>query len=70
MLNKKQRKKLWHVVAKEDGFFNYHRRTIKKKLRERGLRRAKSMKKLGLTDIQEAQRYEVALSRKDWGLAE
>jgi hypothetical protein len=69
-LNKKQRKKLWHVVAKEDRFFDYHRRTIKKKLRERGLRRAKSTKKLGLMDIQEAQRYKVALSRKDLGLAE
>ena len=63
-LNKKQRKKLWHVVAKEEGFFDYHRCTIEKKLRERGLRRAKSTKKLGLTDIQKAQRYEITLSRK------
>ena len=54
MLNKKQRKKLWHVVAKEDKFFDYYRRMIKKKLRERCLRRAKSTKKLGLIDIQEA----------------
>jgi hypothetical protein len=69
-LNKKQRKKLWHVVAREEGFFDLHRRTIEKKLRERGLRRAKSTKKLGLTDIQKAQRYEVALSRQHWGLAE
>jgi hypothetical protein len=69
-LNKKQRKKLWHIVAKEEGFFNVHRRTIEKKLRERGLRRLKSTKKLGLTDIQKAQRYEIALSRKDWGLEE
>ncbi|KAH6696479.1 hypothetical protein BKA61DRAFT_662537 [Leptodontidium sp. MPI-SDFR-AT-0119] len=65
-LNRRQRKKLWHVVAKEEGFFDYHRRTIEKKLRERGLRRAKSTKKLSLTDIQKAQRYELALSRKDW----
>jgi hypothetical protein len=69
-LNKKQRKKLWHIVAREEGFFDLHRSTIKKKLRARGLRRAKSTKKLGLTDIQKAQRYEIALSRKDWGLAE
>ena len=61
-LNKKQRKKLWHVVAKEDGFFDYHRRTIEKKLRQQGLRSAKSTKKLGLTDIQRTQCYEIALS--------
>ena len=29
-----------------------------------------NQQKLGLTDIQRAQRYEVILSRKDWGLAE
>jgi hypothetical protein len=68
--NKKQRKKLWHIIAKEEGFFDLHRRMIEKKLRERGLRRCKSTKKLGLTDIQKAQRYEIALSRKDWGLKE
>jgi hypothetical protein len=69
-LNKKQRKKLWWIVAAEEGFFDYHRRTIEKKLRQRGLRRTKSTKKLGLTESQKAQRYEVALSRQDWGLAE
>jgi hypothetical protein len=69
-LNKKQRKKLWHIVAKEEGFFYVHRRTIEKKLRERGLRRLKSTKKLGLTELQRRQRYELALSRKDWGLEE
>ena len=53
-LSKKQRKKLWHVVAKEEGFFDLYRRTIEKKLRARGLRRCKSTKKLGLTDIQKA----------------
>jgi hypothetical protein len=53
-LNKTQRKKLWHIVAKEEGFFDVHRRTIKKKLWARGLRRAKSIKKLSLTDIQRA----------------
>ena len=65
ILNKKQRKKLWHIVAKEEGFFNLYRRTIKKKLRARGLRRYKSIKKLSLTDIQKAQQYKIALSRKD-----
>ena len=69
-LSKKQRKKLWHIVASEEGFFDLHRRTIEKKLRARGLRRLKSTKKLGLTDIQKAQRYEIALSRKDWGIEE
>lgn len=69
-LNKTQRKKLWHIVAKEEGFFDVHRRTVEKKLRACGLRRAKSIKKPGLTDIQRAQRYEVALSRKDWGIEE
>jgi hypothetical protein len=64
-LNKNQRKKLWHIVAQEEGFFDLHRRMIEKKLRARGLRRAKSTKKLSLTDIQKAQRYKVALSRKD-----
>ena len=69
-LNKTQRRKLWHIVAKEEGFFDVHRRTIEKKLRARSLRRTKSTKKLSLTDLQRAQRYEVALSRKDWGLEE
>jgi hypothetical protein len=69
-LNKKQRKKLWHIVAQEEGFFDLHRRTIEEKLRARGLRRWKSTKKIGLTDIQKAQRYEIVLSRKDWGLEE
>ena len=61
-LNKNQKKKLWHVVAHEEGFFDLHRRTIEKKLREQGLRRCKVTKKLSLTDIQRAQRYKVALS--------
>ena len=39
-------------------------------MRERRLGRPKSTKKLFLTDIQRAQRYELALSRKDWGLCE
>jgi hypothetical protein len=54
-LDKKLRRKLWHIVIKEEGFFDVYRRTIKRKLRARGLRRAKSTKKLGLTDIQKAQ---------------
>lgn len=64
-LNRKQRKKLWHIVAKEEGLFDLHRSTIERKLRERGLKRRKSTKKLGLTESQRAQRYEIALSRKD-----
>jgi hypothetical protein len=54
-LNKKQRKKLWYIVAKEEGFFDIYRQTIEKKLQERGLRRVKSTKKLDLMDIQKAQ---------------
>jgi hypothetical protein len=69
-LNKKQRKKLWHIVAKEEGFFDIHRRIIEKKLRTRGLRRAKSTKKLSLIESQRVQRFEIALSRKDWRLEE
>ena len=37
-LNKKQRKKLWHIVAKEEGFIDLHCSIIEKKLRARGLR--------------------------------
>ena len=50
-IDKKQQKKLWHIVAKEEGFFNLYKSTIEKKLQARGLRRLKSIKKLGLTDI-------------------
>jgi len=50
-LNKGQRKKLWYIISKEEGFFDVYRRTIKKKLRERGLRRHKSTKKLGLIEL-------------------
>jgi hypothetical protein len=67
-IDKKARRKLWIQVVCEEGFFNLHRSTIEKKLRGRGLRRCKSTKKLNLTDIQKAQRYEIALSRKDWTL--
>jgi hypothetical protein len=52
--NKKQCKKLWYKVVQEEELFDFHRRTIKKKLRERGLKRAKSTKKLALTKIQRA----------------
>jgi hypothetical protein len=55
-------------VAREEGFFNLHRRTIEKKLCERGLRQCKSTKKLNLTDIQKAQQYEIALSQEHWTL--
>ena len=68
-LNKRQRKKLWHIVAKE-GFFDLHCCTIEKKLRERGLKHVKSTKKPGLTDIQKAQQLEIALLQQHWGLAE
>jgi hypothetical protein len=64
-LNKKQRKKLWHIVAHEKGFFDIYRCTIEKKLCEQGLRRTEATKKLYLTDIQKAQRYKLALSKKD-----
>lgn len=53
-ISRKQRKKLWHIVTKEEGFFDLYRRIIEKKLCKRGLRRYKSIKKLGLTDIQKA----------------
>ena len=51
MLNKSQRRKLWHIVALEEGFFNVHRRIIKRKLCARGLCRVKLINKLSLTDI-------------------
>jgi hypothetical protein len=57
-LNKKQRKKLWHIVAMEEGFFDLHCCTFERKLRERGLRCCKSTKKLDLTDIQRASLVE------------
>ena len=50
-LNKTQRKKLWHIITKEEGFFDVHHRIIKKKLRAYSLRRAKSTKKLSLIDL-------------------
>jgi hypothetical protein len=68
-LNRKQRKKLQYIVALELGF-NVCRRTIETRLRAAGLNRYKSTKKLHLTDSQKAQRYEIALSREHWGLAE
>jgi len=50
-IDKKQHKKLWHLVTKEEGLWDLYRSIIKRKLRERGLRRAKSTKKLSLTNI-------------------
>ena len=58
ILNKKQHKKLQYIVAAELGFDIYCR-TIETQLRKIGLRRAKSTKKLGLTDIQKVQRYKI-----------
>lgn len=68
-LNKKQQKKLQHQVAAEEGFDGC-RRTIETRLRKKGLQRTKSTKKLDLTPIQRAMRYEIALSREHWGLRE
>jgi hypothetical protein len=68
-INKKARKKRFHHVAAKEGF-EACRRTIETRMRQMNLRRCKSTKKIGLTDIQRAQRYEIALSRKDWGYAE
>jgi len=31
-LDKKSRRKLWHIVAKEEGFFDVYHRTIERKL--------------------------------------
>ena len=67
--SKKARRKQQHHVALEEGF-EACRRTIETRMRAMNLRRCKPTKKLGLTDIQRAQRYEIALSRKDWGYAE
>ena len=64
-LNKKNRKKQQHHVAAEEGF-TACRRTIETRLRVQNLYRLKPTKKLALTDIQKAQRYEIALSRKNW----
>jgi len=54
ILNKSQRQKLWHIIAQEEGFFDVHCKTIKRKLRACRLCKAKSTKKLSLTDIQKA----------------
>jgi hypothetical protein len=67
--SKKARKKRQHHIALEEGF-EACRRTIETRMRAMNLQRCKPTKKLGLTDIQRAQRYEIALSRKDWGYAE
>jgi hypothetical protein len=42
--------------------------TIQKEMQKRRLHRVKPTKKLELTDIQKAERYEIALLRKDWTL--
>jgi hypothetical protein len=67
--DKKSRKKRWVDISREEGF-EVCRRTIEIRLRKMGLKRMKSTKKLELTDIQRAQQYEIALSRKDWTLAD
>jgi len=32
IIDKKQRKKLWHIITKEEGFFDLYKCTIEKKL--------------------------------------
>jgi len=44
------------------------RTTIRREIKTRRLNRVKPTKKLALTEIQRAQRYEITLSRKDWTL--
>jgi hypothetical protein len=68
-IDKKSRATQQHQIADTLGF-NQYCTTIETQLRKRGLYRVKSTKKLGLTDVQRAQRYEIALSRKNWGFAE
>ena len=60
-LNRKQRKKLQHVVTLELGF-NVCRRTIETRPCAASLNQCKSTKELYLTDSQKAQRYKIALS--------
>lgn len=67
--SKSQRRKRQHYVAAEEGF-NACRRTIETRMRKLNLYRTKPTKKLHLTDVQMAQRYELALSREHWGYAE
>ena len=49
ILNKKQKQKLWYIIAYEEGFFNLYYHIIKKKLRAQGLCHYKLIKKLHLT---------------------
>ena len=42
--------------------------TVRREMKALNVNRVKPTKKLALTDIQKAQRYEIALSRKDWTL--
>jgi hypothetical protein len=54
-------------VAQELGI-KASKTTIQREMKTRRLGRVKPTKKLSLADIQKAQRYELALSRKDWKL--
>jgi hypothetical protein len=67
--DKESRKKQWIDISQEEGFEACYR-TIETRLHKMGLKRMKSTKKLALTDIQCTQRYEIALSRKDWTLVD
>ena len=54
-----------YKVAQELGFKG-SKSTIRNEMKARNVNRVKPTKKLDLTPIQQAQRYEIALSRKDW----
>jgi hypothetical protein len=59
--DKASRKKRQHHIALKEGF-EVCRRTIEARMRKMNLNRVKPTKKLALTPIQRAQRYEIALS--------
>ena len=56
------REKRRHIIARKLGYQCF-RSTIESAMKERHLNRPKPTKKLFLTEIQKAQRYELALSR-------
>jgi hypothetical protein len=62
------REMLQYEVAQEieEPFPHTSKSTIRREARALGIHRVKPTKKLSLTPIQEAIRYELALSRKDW----
>lgn len=56
-----------HEVSEKLGM-KVSKTTVRTDTKARNCNRVKSTMKLDLTDVQEAQRYEIALSRKDWTL--